>query len=121
MERFDRVDLLINNAGQGLHLPLEKISLKDLVAIMELNFYAPQVLCRRSCRSFMIGAGARSSTSVRDRCGGCFPAWGLLDPSLTLTRTQHPAILSNSETKKQLTYAVFASLCKLLQRLTYHP
>jgi short-subunit dehydrogenase len=57
VERFDRVDVLINNAGQGLHLPLEKISLKDLVAIMELNFYAPQVLCRRSCRSFMIGAG----------------------------------------------------------------
>jgi short-subunit dehydrogenase len=61
VERFDRVDVLINNAGQGLHLPLEKRSLKDLVAIMELNVYAPQVLCRRSCRSFMIGAGARSS------------------------------------------------------------
>ncbi len=43
MERFGRVDVLINNAGQGLHLPLEKVSLEDLVAITELNFYAPLV------------------------------------------------------------------------------
>ncbi len=42
-ERFGRVDVLINNAGQGLHLPLEQVTLEDLVAITELNFYAPLV------------------------------------------------------------------------------
>ena len=48
------------------------------------------------------------------------PGVGLLDPSLTLTRTQHPAILSNSETKKHLTYAGFANLCDAQQPLTAH-
>ena len=42
-ERYGRVDVLINNAGQGLHLPLEQVTLEDLVAITELNFYAPFV------------------------------------------------------------------------------
>ncbi|MDQ3833901.1 MAG: SDR family NAD(P)-dependent oxidoreductase [Actinomycetota bacterium] len=41
LEHHGRVDVLINNAGQGLHLPLEQVSLEDLVAITELNFYAP--------------------------------------------------------------------------------
>ena len=43
VERLGRVDVLVNNAGQGLHLPLEEVSLNDLVAITELNFYAPLV------------------------------------------------------------------------------
>ena len=42
-EHYGRVDVLINNAGQGLHLPLEQVTLEDLVAITELNFYAPLV------------------------------------------------------------------------------
>jgi len=41
LEHHGRVDVLINNAGQGLHLPLEQVSLEDLVAITQLNFYAP--------------------------------------------------------------------------------
>lgn len=43
LEHHGRVDALVNNAGQGLHLPLEQVSLGDLVAITELNFYAPLV------------------------------------------------------------------------------
>jgi short-subunit dehydrogenase len=41
LEHHGRIDVLINNAGQGLHLPLEQVSLEDLVAITELNFYTP--------------------------------------------------------------------------------
>jgi short-subunit dehydrogenase len=41
LERFGRVDVLVNNAGQGLHVPLEQVRLDDLRAVTELNFYAP--------------------------------------------------------------------------------
>jgi short-subunit dehydrogenase len=41
LKHHGRVDVLVNNAGQGLHLPLEQVSLEDLVAITELSFYAP--------------------------------------------------------------------------------
>src|SRR5215203_1842691 len=43
LKHHGRVDVLVNNAGQGLHLPLEQVSLEDLVAITEVNFYAPLV------------------------------------------------------------------------------
>jgi short-subunit dehydrogenase len=41
LDRFGRVDVLINDAGQGLHVPVEQIRLEDLRAVTELNFYAP--------------------------------------------------------------------------------
>lgn len=41
LDAHGRVDVLINNAGQGLHLPLERVAVDDLRAIMELNVYTP--------------------------------------------------------------------------------
>jgi short-subunit dehydrogenase len=41
LDHFGRVDVLVNDAGQGLHVPLEQVRLEDLRAITELNFYAP--------------------------------------------------------------------------------
>jgi short-subunit dehydrogenase len=41
LDRFGRVDVLVNNAGQGLHVPVQQIRLDDLRAVTELNFYAP--------------------------------------------------------------------------------
>jgi short-subunit dehydrogenase len=38
---FGRVDVLVNNAGQGLHVPLDQVRLEDLIAITELKVYAP--------------------------------------------------------------------------------
>jgi short-subunit dehydrogenase len=40
---FDRVDVLVNNAGQGMHVPVEATRLDDLQAIVELNVYGPLV------------------------------------------------------------------------------
>ena len=42
-ERCGRVDVLVNNAGQGLHVPVEKIAIEDLAAIVELNVYGALV------------------------------------------------------------------------------
>jgi short-subunit dehydrogenase len=59
LEHHGRVDVLINNAGQGLHLPLEHVSLEDLIAITELNFYAPLVAMQAVLPSMREqGAGA---------------------------------------------------------------
>jgi NADP-dependent 3-hydroxy acid dehydrogenase YdfG len=38
---YGTVDVLVNNAGQGLHVPIEQIQLADLAAITELNVYGP--------------------------------------------------------------------------------
>jgi short-subunit dehydrogenase len=41
LDRYGRVDVLVNNAGQGLHVPVEQIRLEDLAAVTQLNLYAP--------------------------------------------------------------------------------
>ena len=38
-----RVDVLVNNAGQGLHVPVEELVPDDLRAVFELNVVAPLV------------------------------------------------------------------------------
>ena len=43
-----------------------------------------------------------------------------IDPSLTLTRTQYPAIVGNRGNRKPLSYAAFASPCNTQQPLTDH-
>jgi short-subunit dehydrogenase len=40
LDAHGRVDVLINNAGQGLHEPLEKVTAGDLRAVLELNVVA---------------------------------------------------------------------------------
>jgi len=44
----------------------------------------------------------------------------LPDPSLTLTRTQHSAIVSYREIRNPFTYARFACVCNAQQSLTAH-
>jgi hypothetical protein len=39
---------------------------------------------------------------------------------LTLTRTQHPAIVGKRENRKPFVYAGFANLCNAQQPLTAH-
>lgn len=36
-EHYGRIDILINNAGQGMHVPVEHTNLKDYRSIFELN------------------------------------------------------------------------------------
>jgi short-subunit dehydrogenase len=40
MERFGRIDILINNAGRGSYQPSWNISLEDVRRLMELNFFS---------------------------------------------------------------------------------
>ena len=41
LDAFGRIDVLVNNAGQGLQATTEEISLDDLRAVLELNLVAP--------------------------------------------------------------------------------
>ena len=43
VDTYGRVDVLVNNAGQGLHVPLEELDPSDLRAVFELNVVAPLV------------------------------------------------------------------------------
>jgi short-subunit dehydrogenase len=40
LDAHGRVDVLVNNAGQGLHVPLEEVRADDLRAVLELNVVA---------------------------------------------------------------------------------
>jgi NADP-dependent 3-hydroxy acid dehydrogenase YdfG len=41
LDRYGRIDVLVNNAGQGLHVPVEEVDAHDFRAILELNVVAP--------------------------------------------------------------------------------
>lgn len=56
LEQFGRIDVLVNNAGQGLHVPVAEIRLEDLIAITELNVYAP-LLLMQAVRPAMLRQG----------------------------------------------------------------
>jgi len=43
---FGRIDVLVNNAGQGLHLPVIEADLDDVRAVLELNVLAPLALMK---------------------------------------------------------------------------
>jgi short-subunit dehydrogenase len=65
-----RVDVFVNNAGQGLHVPLEDLDPVDLRAVFELNVVAPLVAMQKVLpvmRAQSAGAivNVSSATSLR--------------------------------------------------------
>ncbi|MGD0448099.1 MAG: SDR family oxidoreductase [Candidatus Dormibacteria bacterium] len=65
-----RVDVLVNNAGQGLHVPLLELRADDLRAVFELNVIAPLIAMQAVIPSMRAqGGGAivnvSSATSLR--------------------------------------------------------
>jgi NAD(P)-dependent dehydrogenase (short-subunit alcohol dehydrogenase family) len=67
---FGRIDVLVNNAGQGLHVPLEELDPVDLRAVFELNVVAPLVGMQAVLPVMRAGSGGAivnvsSATSLR--------------------------------------------------------
>ncbi len=73
----------------------------------------------RTTRSILIKTAVRSGLrrNWRSVIHGVLTRF---DPSLTLTRTQCPALVSNRGNGKSFTYARFASVCNAKQPLTTH-
>lgn len=46
MERFGRIDVLINNAGVNIRGPIEELSLDDFEQVMAINVRGPWLMCR---------------------------------------------------------------------------
>jgi short-subunit dehydrogenase len=44
LDTFGRIDVLVNNAGQGLQAEIDQLSLDDFRAVLELNLVAPLAL-----------------------------------------------------------------------------
>lgn len=44
LDAYGRIDVLVNNAGQGLQAAVERIALDDFRAVLELNLVAPLAL-----------------------------------------------------------------------------
>jgi short-subunit dehydrogenase len=44
LQAFGSIDVLVNNAGQGLHVPLTEVEAGDFLAVWELNVLAPLTL-----------------------------------------------------------------------------
>jgi len=63
VEQWGGVDVLVNNAGQGLHVPVEHIAVEDLAAIVELNVYGALV-AMQSVIPHMRAAGRGSIVNV---------------------------------------------------------
>ena len=70
VDTYGRVDVLVNNAGQGLHVPLEELDTVDLRAVFELNVVAPLVGMQAVVPLMRSGSGGSivnvsSATSLR--------------------------------------------------------
>ncbi len=46
LERFGRIDLLMNNAGHGIYCPVSESGLRETKALFELNLFAPLALAQ---------------------------------------------------------------------------
>lgn len=60
MATFGRIDVLVNNAGQGMHASVEETALDDFRALFELNLVAPLALMQ----AVIPGMRAQGSGSI---------------------------------------------------------
>jgi NAD(P)-dependent dehydrogenase (short-subunit alcohol dehydrogenase family) len=63
VDAFGRIDVLVNNAGQGLHVPLEDVDAADFRAVLDLNVVAP-LAAMQAVIPIMRSQGAGSIVNV---------------------------------------------------------
>ncbi|WP_250938469.1 SDR family oxidoreductase [Allorhizobium sonneratiae] len=63
IEKFGRIDVLVNNAGQGLHATIENISIDDFRELLDINSVAPLVMMQ-AVIPYMRKQGAGSIVNI---------------------------------------------------------
>lgn len=63
LEHFGSLGVIVNNAGQGLHVPVEHLRASDLRAVFELNVVAPLTLMQAALPSLR-ASGVSSVVNV---------------------------------------------------------
>jgi len=92
LEEYGRVDILINNAGQGMRAPVESIDIGDYQALIELNVFGPLIAMQEVI------------PLMRRQGGGM-----ILNVSSMLTKMHMPQLAAYSSTKYALNSLSFAA------------
>lgn len=95
IDAFDRVDVLVNNAGQGLHVPVAAIEADDLRAVFDLNVVAPLVALqtvlpamRRQGAGVVVNVSSATSLRVLPGLGGYAATKAALNVLSQVARTE---------------------------------
>ena len=84
-EKFGRIDILINNAGQGMRAPVESINLDTYKSVMELNVFS------------VLRAMQAVIPIMREQGGGL-----ILNVSSMVSKNYYPGLAAYSSTKYAL-------------------
>jgi len=85
IKKYGRIDILINNAGQGLYCPVENIDIYDLKKLMDLNLYG------------VINAMQAVIPIMRKQGGGM-----IINVSSAVTKNYYPGLAAYASTKYAL-------------------
>lgn len=69
IERFGRLDVLVNNAGASAPVPSDELELSEFRRVLEINLTAPFALAQRAADAMRKSAGSGSIVNVTSQYG----------------------------------------------------
>ena len=103
IERFGRIDILINNAGQGMHgFSLENTDINDYRKIMELNVFS------------VVRTMQEVVSQMKKQGGGM-----IINISSMLSKMYIPYLAAYSSTKSAINDSCCLRNCKMKERKSY--